>query len=69
MRTIALGFIHFYQKWISPLKPPTCRFVPTCSTYAYEAIDQYGFVRGGWLALMRVVKCHPFHPGGIDRVP
>lgn len=69
MRVLALGLIRCYQRWISPLKPPTCRFVPTCSAYAYEAIKQYGVVKGGSLALKRIVKCHPLHPGGIDRVP
>lgn len=69
MRVIALVLIHFYQRWISPLKPPTCRFVPTCSAYAYEAINQYGVIKGGWLAVKRIAKCHPLHPGGIDRVP
>lgn len=69
MRVIALSLIRFYQKCISPIKPPSCRFVPTCSTYSYEAIKQYGVVKGGWLALRRLAKCHPFHPGGIDRVP
>lgn len=69
MRFVALAFIQFYQKCISPLKPPTCRFVPTCSTYAYEAIKQYGLIKGGLLALKRIAKCHPLHPGGIDRVP
>lgn len=69
MRVIVLSFIRFYQTFISPIKPPSCRFVPTCSAYAYEAIKQYGVVKGGWLTLCRLVKCHPFHPGGIDRVP
>lgn len=69
MRSVALAFIQLYQKLISPLKPPSCRFVPTCSTYALEAIDQYGIIKGGFLALKRIAKCHPLHPGGIDRVP
>lgn len=69
MRVLALGLIRIYQKWISPFKPPTCRFVPTCSTYAFEAIKKYGVIKGGWLALKRIAKCHPLHPGGIDRVP
>lgn len=69
MRVTLLIVIRFYQRWISPIKPPSCRFVPTCSTYAYEAINQYGVIKGGGLALRRLLKCHPFHPGGIDRVP
>lgn len=69
MRVVALGLIQLYQRWVSPLKPPTCRFVPTCSSYAYVAIKRHGLMRGGWLAVRRIGKCHPLHPGGIDRVP
>ncbi|WP_054951104.1 membrane protein insertion efficiency factor YidD [Numidum massiliense] len=69
MRTVMLLLINFYRKVLSPLKPPTCRFYPTCSAYAYEAIARYGAFKGGWLAFKRICKCHPFHPGGIDRVP
>ena len=70
MKKIMLWLIHLYQRWVSPLKGrPTCRFYPTCSTYAYTAIDRFGVLRGGWLALKRILKCHPFHPGGIDPVP
>ncbi|MGE5560526.1 MAG: membrane protein insertion efficiency factor YidD [Chloroflexota bacterium] len=61
--------IKFYQVTISPLKPPACRFQPTCSHYAIEAISKYGVVKGGWLALRRVSRCHPWHPGGYDPVP
>ncbi|ONK23991.1 membrane protein insertion efficiency factor YidD [Bacillus sp. VT-16-64] len=69
MKYILLAFIRFYQKMISPLKPPTCRFYPTCSQYGLEAIQRFGAFRGGWLTIKRLVKCHPFHPGGIDHVP
>ncbi len=70
MRRILLWLIRLYQKWISPLKPrPTCRFYPTCSVYAYRAIARFGVLRGGWLAAKRILKCHPFHPGGYDPVP
>ncbi|MGA9173095.1 MAG: membrane protein insertion efficiency factor YidD [Thermoactinomyces sp.] len=69
MKWIALSLIHFYRRFISPLKPPTCRFVPTCSEYALTAFQRYGFVYGGWLTLRRLLKCHPFHPGGFDYVP
>lgn len=61
--------IHAYRRWISPLKPPTCRFYPSCSAYALEALDQHGALKGSWLAVKRICKCHPFHPGGIDPVP
>jgi putative membrane protein insertion efficiency factor len=61
--------IRFYQKVISPLKPPTCRFYPTCSHYGLEAIQRFGAIKGGWLTIKRILKCHPFHPGGIDPVP
>ena len=58
-----------YQHFISPLKPPTCRYFPTCSEYAKQAIEKYGARRGGWLALKRILRCHPFHEGGYDPVP
>lgn len=70
MRTLLLWVIRLYQRVISPLKPqPTCRFYPTCSVYAYAAVSRFGALRGGWLALCRIVKCHPFNPGGLDPVP
>lgn len=69
MKAVALGLIRAYQRWISPLKPPVCRFYPTCSAYAYEAVAKYGVAKGLFLALKRVAKCHPFHPGGVDPVP
>lgn len=69
MKIILLGLITFYQKCISPLKPATCRFYPTCSAYAYEAVRKYGAIKGTWLAIKRILKCHPFHPGGYDPVP
>ncbi|WP_396020583.1 membrane protein insertion efficiency factor YidD [Bacillus sp. ISL-4] len=64
-----MGIIRFYQVAMSPLKPPTCRFYPTCSHYGLEAINRFGPLKGSWLALIRILKCHPFHPGGIDLVP
>ncbi|WP_421157138.1 membrane protein insertion efficiency factor YidD [Peribacillus simplex] len=64
-----MGIIRFYQVAISPIKPPTCRFYPTCSHYGLEAINRFGPIKGSWLALIRILKCHPFHPGGIDLVP
>ena len=64
-----IGIIRFYQIVISPLKPPTCRFYPTCSHYGLESVKRFGAIKGGWLAIKRILKCHPFHPGGIDPVP
>ncbi|WP_054941516.1 membrane protein insertion efficiency factor YidD [Paenibacillus ihuae] len=61
--------IRVYRKFISPLKPATCRFYPTCSAYALEAIEVHGPVKGSWLAAKRIARCHPFHPGGLDPVP
>ncbi|EKN65968.1 hypothetical protein BABA_17532 [Neobacillus bataviensis LMG 21833] len=69
MKKIFLSIIRFYQVAISPLKPPTCRFYPTCSHYGFEAVQRFGAVKGGWLAMKRILKCHPFHPGGFDPVP
>ena len=66
---VAQAPVRAYRKWISPLKPPTCRFYPTCSTYAMEALEVHGPVKGTWLTMKRIVKCHPFHPGGVDKVP
>ncbi len=69
VKTIALGLIRFYQKFISPMFPPSCRFTPTCSHYTYEAINKYGVIKGGWLGAKRIARCHPFNPGGYDPVP
>nr|MBC7244898.1 membrane protein insertion efficiency factor YidD [Chloroflexota bacterium] len=69
MRQIILALIRFYQRRISTALPPSCRFVPSCSEYAYEAIAKYGVRRGGWMALKRLSRCHPLHPGGYDPVP
>ncbi|MCU0291571.1 MAG: membrane protein insertion efficiency factor YidD [Thermoanaerobaculaceae bacterium] len=65
----ALGVLRTYKRWISPLLPPACRFTPTCSEYMAEAIALHGFVRGLWLGVRRLGRCHPFHPGGFDPVP
>ncbi|ERL25461.1 membrane protein insertion efficiency factor YidD [Mitsuokella sp. oral taxon 131] len=69
MKTIFLAAIRFYRAFLSPMFPPSCRYVPTCSAYALEAITRYGARRGGWLALKRICRCHPFHKGGYDPVP
>ncbi|AIF54019.1 membrane protein insertion efficiency factor YidD [Pelosinus sp. UFO1] len=68
MKKMAILFIKGYRLFISPLKPPTCRFVPTCSEYALQAIEKHGIVRGGLMAVRRILRCHPFHPGGYDPV-
>ena len=66
---VFVGLIAFYQKWISPLFTPSCRFIPSCSAYGIEAINKHGPWRGGWLTLKRLSKCHPFTPCGCDPVP
>ena len=69
IRNILLALVRGYQKYISPAFPACCRFTPTCSQYAMEAIDQYGAIKGGWLALKRIMRCNPFCRGGYDPVP
>ena len=69
LKKLAVVLIKLYQKIISPLLGANCRFYPTCSQYALEAIEKYGFFKGGWMALRRILRCHPFHPGGYDPVP
>lgn len=69
MKVILVGGVRFYRRFISPLKPATCRFYPTCSCYAEQALTQHGAVVGSFLAVRRILKCHPFHPGGVDLVP
>lgn len=69
MKHIFIGIIRFYQKVISPIKPPTCRFYPTCSQYSLDAIKRFGALKGGYLMVKRIGKCQPFHPGGYDPVP
>ncbi|WP_081704514.1 membrane protein insertion efficiency factor YidD [Sediminibacillus sp. JSM 1682029] len=69
MSRLFILFIKLYQKIISPLKPPTCRFYPTCSQYGLESLQRFGVLKGGLLTIKRLLKCHPFHPGGIDPVP
>ena len=69
MKRLLLAAIRFYRRHISPLRKPCCRYIPTCSEYALEAVEKYGPWKGSWLALKRLLRCHPFHKGGYDPVP
>ena len=69
MKKLVTSAIRFYQRQISPLSPPRCRYIPTCSEYALEAVEKYGAVKGSWLAAKRILRCNPFHKGGYDPVP
>lgn len=69
IRVLLLGLVRLYRRLVSPLLPPACRFYPSCSAYAETALRRHGAARGSWLAARRLVRCHPFHPGGIDPVP
>lgn len=68
LQKFLIGGVRFYQRAISPLTPPSCRFTPTCSAYALEALQRYGAARGSWLAIRRLLRCHPFCKGGYDPV-
>ena len=68
-RRVLAGLIRGYQLALSPLLPPSCRFTPSCSQYALEAVSRHGAIKGAWLAARRLARCHPFHPGGFDPVP
>ena len=69
MKRVLLSLIRFYRRDVSPGRPPCCRFIPTCSAYALEAVEKYGAVKGSWLAAKRILRCNPFHKGGYDPVP
>ncbi len=69
MKFVLVLFVRAYQVVLSPLLPPACRYHPTCSNYAIEALEKHGALRGGWLAVKRIARCHPFRPGGFDPVP
>lgn len=66
MTRVFIGLIRGYQKFISPYFPASCRFYPTCSQYAIEVVQKHGFLKGFWLSVKRILKCHPWHPGGYD---
>ncbi len=66
MKKLLIKLVRLYQKYISPLRPACCRYIPTCSQYAIEALEKYGALKGSWLALKRFSRCHPFHLGGHD---
>ncbi|HEY4304125.1 MAG TPA: membrane protein insertion efficiency factor YidD [Gemmatimonadaceae bacterium] len=69
MRTVLVLFVRGYQVALSPLLPAACRYYPSCSAYAIEALEKHGALRGSWLAARRIARCHPFRPGGFDPVP
>ena len=70
MKRLLIALVKFYRKRISPLKRPCCRYIPTCSQYALEAVEKYGAGKGSWLAIKRLLRCHPFHRGDLyDPVP
>ena len=68
MKKVAISCIKFYRKFISPLKRPSCRFYPTCSQYTLEAVEKYGALKGGFMGIKRILKCHPYNKGGYDPV-
>ena len=69
MKKLVISAIRFYQREFSPLSPPRCRYIPTCSQYALEAVEKYGAIKGTFLATKRILRCNPFHKGGYDPVP
>lgn len=69
MKRLVIGLLLFYRRFLSPLKAPTCRFYPSCSAYALEAVAKYGVVKGGYLSIRRLLRCHPLHKGGYEPVP
>jgi uncharacterized protein len=68
LKLVLITLLRFYKLSVSPLLPPACRFIPTCSEYMLEAVERYGALKGSWMGLRRLSRCHPFHPGGFDPV-
>lgn len=68
MRTVVIGVLTGYKRWVSPMLPSACRYRPTCSEYMMEAVERYGVLRGVWMGVRRLLRCHPFHAGGYDPV-
>ncbi|WZL83337.1 membrane protein insertion efficiency factor YidD [Vallitaleaceae bacterium 9-2] len=69
LKSLAIGLVKFYRKYISPLKQPTCIYIPSCSSYSLEALERYGFIKGSYLSIRRILRCNPFAKGGYDPVP
>ncbi len=69
VRNALISLVRLYRALISPILPPSCRFTPTCSSYAITSLERYGVLKGGWLAIRRIGRCHPWNPGGHDPVP
>ena len=69
MKHVLIFLVKFYRQWISPMRRPCCRYIPTCSQYALQALEKYGAFKGGWLAFRRILRCNPLHKGGYDPVP
>ena len=69
LKKLLIGLVGLYRSWISPLTPPSCRFTPTCSAYAMEALERHGAIRGSWLSVRRILRCHPWGGSGFDPVP
>lgn len=69
LKGLLVGVVTLYKTFLSPLLPPACRFYPSCSSYAIQALEKHGVIKGLWLALRRLIRCHPYNPGGTDPIP